>query len=92
MTAVYEGQIVGEHCRENDLTVNVTREKKLTNMRAAGSDKVAPLKPPVQFSLEMALEYIEDDELVEITPQAIRMRKLYLKENERKKYERSGKS
>jgi GTP-binding protein len=86
--ACYEGQVVGEHCRDNDLTVNVTREKKLTNMRAAGSDKVAPLKPPKQFSLEMALEYIEDDELVEITPTAIRMRKIYLKENDRKKFER----
>jgi len=88
MEAVYEGQVVGEHCRDNDLTVNVTREKKLTNMRASGSEKSTPLKPPREFSLEMALEYIEDDELVEITPQGIRMRKLYLKENERKKNSR----
>ncbi len=86
--AVYEGQIVGEHCRDNDLTVNVTRLKPLTNMRAAGSDKTVPLKPPMRFSLEMALEYIDDDELVEITPTSLRMRKLYLKENERKKFER----
>jgi GTP-binding protein len=91
MEAVYEGQVVGEHCRDNDLTVNVTREKKLTNMRASGSDKVAPLKPPRQYSLEMALEYIEEDELVEITPKAVRMRKLLLKESDRKKYERQNK-
>jgi len=86
--AVYGGQIVGEHCRDNDLTVNVTRKKPLTNMRASGSDKAAALKPPRDFSMEMALEYIEDDELVEITPKAIRMRKLYLTESERKKNER----
>ncbi|MFO0851487.1 MAG: translational GTPase TypA [Gemmataceae bacterium] len=88
MEPVYEGQVVGESNRDKDLTVNVTRLKALTNMRAAGSDKTVPLKPPVKFSLEMALEYIEDDELVEITPAAVRMRKLYLKENERKKFER----
>ena len=88
MEPVYEGQIVGEHCRDNDLTVNVTREKKLTNMRASGAEKNTPLKPPREFSLEMALEYIEEDELVEITPKQIRMRKLYLRENERKKMSR----
>ncbi|MGL6094601.1 MAG: translational GTPase TypA [Fimbriiglobus sp.] len=88
MQAVYEGQVVGEHCRDNDLTVNVTREKKLTNMRASGSDKTVSLKPPVQFSLEMALEYIEDDELVEVTPESIRMRKIYLKESDRKRFDR----
>jgi GTP-binding protein len=87
--AVYAGQIVGEQNRDRDLTVNVTRMKPLTNMRAAGSDKTVPLKPPAQFSLEMALEYIEDDELVEITPKANRMRKLYLSESERKRFERS---
>jgi GTP-binding protein len=86
---VYEGQVVGEHCRDNDLTVNVTRLKPLTNMRAAGSDKTVPLKPPQEFSLEMALEYIDEDELVEITPKSLRMRKIYLKENERKKYDRA---
>ncbi len=90
MEAVYEGQIVGEHCRDNDLTVNVTREKKLTNMRASGSDKTTPLKPPREFTLEAALEYIEDDELVEITPKQVRMRKLYLKETDRKKHSRSN--
>ena len=66
----------------------MTREKKLTNMRASGSDKTVSLKPPKEFTLEMALEYIEDDELVEITPNSIRMRKIYLKENERKRSER----
>jgi GTP-binding protein len=86
---VYEGMIVGEHGRDNDLTVNVTDPKPLTNMRASGSDAKAAIKPPVRFSMEMALEYIDDDELVEITPKGLRMRKLLLKENERKKYERS---
>jgi GTP-binding protein len=85
---VYEGQIVGEHCRDNDLGVNVCREKKLTNMRAAGSDKSVILKPPRQMTLEQALEYIEDDELVEVTPSAIRLRKTFLKENDRKKQSR----
>jgi GTP-binding protein len=88
MEPVYEGQVVGEHCRDNDLPVNVTREKKLTNMRAAGSDKVAPLKPPLKFSLEMALEYIEEDELVEVTPASVRLRKVLLKESDRKRFER----
>ena len=88
--AVYGGQIVGEHCRENDLTVNVTRKKPLTNMRASGSDKAASTKPPRDFSMEMALEYIEDDELVEITPLQIRMRKIFLSEGERKRGGRKG--
>jgi GTP-binding protein len=87
--AVYEGQIVGEHGRDNDMVVNVTRPKPLTNMRASGSDKAAVLKPPTVFSMEMALEFIEDDELVEITPAAIRMRKLYLKEGDRKRQSRN---
>src|SRR5207237_7262847 len=78
---VYEGQIVDEHCRDNDRPVNVCREKKLTNMRAAGSDKSVILKPPRQMTLELALEYIEEDELVEVTPSSIRMRKALLKEN-----------
>jgi GTP-binding protein len=89
MEPVYEGQVVGEHCRDNDLPVNIAREKKLTNIRAAGSDKLTPLKPPVKFKLEEALEYIEDDELVEITPKSIRIRKVLLKESDRKKAERS---
>jgi GTP-binding protein len=79
---------VGEHCRDNDLTVNVCREKKLTNMRASGSDKTVVIKPPRQVNLELALEYIDDDELVEVTPSAIRIRKIYLKENERKRFGR----
>ncbi len=87
---VYEGQIAGEHCRDNDLPVNVCREKKLTNVRSSTAEKSIILKPPRQLSLEQALEYIEDDELVEITPKAIRMRKLLLKEAERKKWARQG--
>ncbi|MBN9122406.1 MAG: translational GTPase TypA [Planctomycetes bacterium] len=85
---VYEGQIVGEHGRDNDMVVNVTDPKPLTNMRASGSDAKAVIKPPMRFSMEMALEYIEDDELVEITPAAVRMRKIWLKENDRKKLAR----
>jgi GTP-binding protein len=87
---VYEGQVAGEHCRDNDLPVNVCREKKLTNIRAAGSDKAIILKPPRQMTLELALEYIEDDELVEVTPSAIRLRKTFLKENDRKRYARQA--
>ncbi len=90
MEPVYEGQVVAEHCRDNDLPVNVCEEKKLTNMRAAGAEKTVPIKAPRQFSLETALEYIEDDELVEITPKAIRLRKIFLKENDRKRMERAA--
>jgi GTP-binding protein len=90
MEPVYEGQIVGEHCRDNDLTVNITREKKLTNMRASGAEIKTVIKPPREYSLEAALEYIEDDELVEITPKQIRMRKTYLKESDRKRADRKG--
>jgi GTP-binding protein len=88
METVYEGQVVGEHCRDNDLPVNVCREKKLTNIRSATSEIKTVLKPPVKFSLEMALEYIEDDELVEITPESVRLRKVLLKESDRKRFER----
>jgi GTP-binding protein len=87
---VYEGQIAGEHCRDNDLPVNVCREKKLTNIRSATAEKGIILKPPRQLTLEQALEYIEEDELVEVTPKAIRMRKMLLKEAERKKYARQA--
>src|SRR5207249_8365020 len=87
---VYEGQVVGEHCRENDLPVNVCREKKLTNMRAAGSDKNILLKPPRELTLDIALEYIESDELVEVTPSKIRLRKKVLTEEGRKRAERGG--
>ena len=82
---VYEGQIVGENKRGDDLVVNVTKAKKLTNMRAAGSDDKAKLAPPIKFSLEEALEYIKEDEYVEVTPNSIRLRKIYLKEHERKR-------
>ena len=82
---VYEGMIVGENARDNDLVVNPTKEKKLTNVRAAGSDENIILKPHRQLFLEAALEYIEDDELVEVTPNVIRMRKIFLRENERRR-------
>lgn len=82
---VYEGMIVGIHSRDNDLVVNVCKAKQLTNIRAAGSDENIILTPPIQFSLEQALEFIEDDELVEVTPQFIRLRKKFLKEHERKR-------
>ena len=71
----YAGQILGEHCRDNDLIVNPAKGKKLTNMRAAGSDENVILTTPVQMSLEESISYINDDELVEITPQAVRLRK-----------------
>ena len=87
---VYEGQVVGENARENDLAVNPTKEKKLTNMRASGSDENILLKPPRKMDLETALEYIEDDELVEVTPSSIRIRKMLLKENDRRKDNRKG--
>ncbi len=87
---VYEGQIVGIHSRENDLTVNPLKAKQLTNIRAAGSDENILLTPPVRFSLEQALEFIEDDELVEVAPSSIRIRKRHLKEHERKRAARQG--
>jgi len=82
---VYVGQVVGEHTKEGDLVVNVTKSKKLTNMRASGSDDKVKLIPPIVFSLEEALEYIKADEYVEITPHSIRLRKIFLDENERKR-------
>jgi GTP-binding protein len=82
---VYEGQVIGENSRPMDLVVNVTKTKKLTNMRASGSDDKASLPPSRKFSLEEALEYIQEDEYVEVTPKSIRLRKIYLKEFERKK-------
>jgi GTP-binding protein len=85
---VYEGMIVGENSRENDLTVNPCREKKLTNIRAAGSDENILLKPPRAMSLEVALEYIEEDELVEITPRHVRLRKILLRETDRRRQSR----
>ncbi|MCR9231487.1 MAG: translational GTPase TypA [bacterium] len=87
---VYEGMIIGENARENDLVVNPIRGKKLTNVRASGSDENVALKPARDMSLEAALEYIEQDEYVEITPKLIRLRKIYLTENERKRQHRSA--
>jgi GTP-binding protein len=87
---IYEGQIVGIHAKDNDLTVNALRAKQLTNFRAAGKDDNLMLTPAVKFSLEQALEFIQDDELVEVTPNQIRLRKRYLTENDRKKASRGG--
>ena len=86
---VYAGQVVGEHVHENDLVINVTKSKKLTNMRASGSDEKARIIPPVIFSLEEALEYIKEDEYVEVTPKSMRMRKVILDELERKRANRN---
>jgi GTP-binding protein len=88
--AVYEGMIIGENSREGDMIVNPVREKKLTNMRASGSDENVLLKPPREMTLEAALEYIEDDEYVEVTPKIIRLRKISLTEADRKRKFRSG--
>lgn len=82
---VYAGQVVGEHVHERDLVINVTKSKQLTNMRASGSDDKAHIAPPVIFSLEEALEYIKTDEYVEVTPKSMRLRKIILNENDRKK-------
>ncbi len=89
---IYEGQVIGIHSRDNDLTVNALKGKQLTNVRAAGTDENIVLSPPVNFSLEQALEFIEDDELVEITPAAIRVRKRHLTENDRKRALRAPKA
>ena len=88
---VYEGMIIGQHAKENDLVVNACKGKKLTNVRASGSDEAVRLVTPRTLSLEQALEYINDDELVEITPKSIRLRKRYLDANERKKMEKKAK-
>lgn len=88
-TEVYEGMVVGIHNRDNDLVVNVCKAKQLTNIRAAGSDENILLTPYIQFSLEQALEFIDDDELVEVTPASIRIRKKFLKEHERKRASRT---
>ncbi|HNZ71524.1 MAG TPA: hypothetical protein PKJ43_02830 [Prolixibacteraceae bacterium] len=82
---VYEGMVVGENSREDDITINITKGKKLTNMRASGSDDKVKLAPPIIFTLEEALEYIQEDEYVEVTPKNIRIRKILLKEVDRKR-------
>jgi GTP-binding protein len=84
--------VVGENSRDNDLAVNPTKEKKLTNMRASGSDENILLKPPRKMDLEAALEYIEEDELVEVTPTSIRIRKMLLTENDRRRQSRKQES
>jgi GTP-binding protein len=89
-TKVYPGMIVGEHTRDNDLEVNVIKGKQLTNIRAAGKDEAVRLTPPMKMPLEKALAYIQDDELVEVTPKSIRLRKRYLDSNERKRMERAA--
>jgi GTP-binding protein len=89
-TEVYAGQVVGEHSKEGDLVVNVTKSKKLTNVRASGTDDKAQLAPPVVFSLEEALEYIKEDEYVEVTPRSMRIRKILLNENDRKRATKKG--
>ena len=87
--AVYEGQVIGEHSRNGDLVINVTKTKKLSNMRASGSDEKMKIAPPQKHTLEEALEYIQDDEYVEVTPKSIRLRKIYLKEIDRKRYNKN---
>ena len=82
-TEVYEGMVVGENARERDLTVNIVKEKKLTNMRASTSDEAIRLVPPKLLNLEQAIEHIRSDEMVEVTPQSIRLRKKILKSNQR---------
>jgi len=82
---IYEGQVIGENSRGDDMTVNVTKTKKLSNVRSSGADEKAKIVPAIKFSLEEALEYIQKDEYVEVTPQSIRLRKIYLKEVDRKR-------
>jgi GTP-binding protein len=86
---VYEGMIIGIHSRDNDLVVNPIKTKQLTNIRAAGKDEAILLTPPIELTLEYAVEFIGDDELAEITPKSIRLRKRHLKENERRRAERA---
>ena len=90
--SVYEGMVVGAHVRPGDLDVNVSKEKKLTNMRTTASDEMIRLEPPRAITLELALEFIEEDELIEVTPATIRLRKRSLKANERKKLARAART
>lgn len=85
---VYRGMIVGEHNRDNDLEINVLKGKQLTNIRTTAKDEAVRLTPPIKMTLEKALSYIEDDELVEVTPKSIRLRKRHLDPNERKRAEK----
>ena len=87
-TEVYEGMVVGEHCKDNDLCVNLSREKKATNVRSSTKETFVKMPPPRVFGVEDALEYVGEDEYVEITPKAVRMRKVYLRESDRKRYDR----
>ena len=82
---IYKGQVIGEHSRDNDLEVNINKGKQLTNMRKSGSDDAVKIAPKIKFSLEEAMEYIQKDEYIEVTPKSIRLRKIYLNEHERKK-------
>ena len=88
-TDVYQGMIVGEHSRENDLVINVMKGKQLTNMRASGSDEAVALVPPVVMNLEELMSYINEDELLEVTPRHLRLRKKFLLEHERKRASKS---
>jgi GTP-binding protein len=85
MDSVYNGQVIGQHIRQDDLVVNVTKSKKLTNMRASGADDKTSIAPAVKFSLEEYLEYIAEDEYLEVTPKSLRLRKITLNETERKR-------
>ena len=87
---LYEGMVIGIHSRDNDLVVNPIKGKQLTNVRASGTDEAVVLTPPIQLTLESAIEFIDDDELVEITPKNIRIRKRHLLEHERKRASREG--
>ena len=87
---LYEGMVIGIHSRDNDLVVNPIKGKQLTNIRASGTDEAVTLTPPIQLTLESAIEFIADDELVEITPKTIRIRKRYLLEHERKRASRAA--
>ena len=87
---LYEGMIIGIHSRDNDLVVNPIKTKQLTNIRAAGKDEAIDLTPPIQLTLEYAVEFIGDDELAEVTPKSIRLRKRFLKEHERKRESRAA--
>jgi GTP-binding protein len=89
-TRVYQGMVIGEHARDNDLDVNALRAKQLTNFRAAGKDEAVRLTPPRILTLEQAIAYIGDDELVEVTPKSIRLRKRWLDPNDRKRFARAS--